>query len=334
MLIDQFISEWQSMQARIADMSAKLADLQTRRGVFQVDAKFDGNRALWHGRLREAILTQHAAIIDLVRTGSAELIGFTVKDYMFALAWSLAGYGDPDVLAEIADVMGELRKRDPVPAGTKDAAFMASLYALAAHVLTINHHADADYWRDRALTMCAAGVPSDDFMHAYAASAETALYLWLTTSEQKWLDDLNARIDELRRSIWIDADGRAQWFHRPAFAWDKDSTGRSIPMVAYTSYVFQALAMLDRCGFTVIPMTALERLLCFLTSPPERLFYWMDGAARVNAKGVVCQFDPGKLGSRGWYVFDAGGEIQRRIETADYRRFTGFPAAVVGRMTR
>lgn len=311
--------------------TTQLATLTAKRGTFEIDPAFDSERALWHGRLREALLAQHAAIIEHVQKSSAETIGFTVNDYVFALVWSLAGYGDPLVLNEIAVVMSELRKREIVLVGAKDAAFMTSLYALAAYVFTVNKHADADYWRERALAACVNGVPSDDFMHAYAASAETALYLWLSTSDQRWLDDLNVRIDELRRSIWIDADGRAAWFHRPSFAWDKDIYGRSIPATTYISYVFQALAMLDRCGFTVIPMTALERLLCFLTSPPASLYYWMDGQLRANGKGVLCQYDPAKLGSRGWYVFDGGGEIARRIEASDYRKFAMFPAAFVGK---
>jgi hypothetical protein len=269
-----------------------------------------------------------------IASGKAETIGFTVKQHVALLAWLIDRIGDPLLVVEFALVMNALRDR--IEAGTfhaatgKDSAFLASLYALAGYTLTVNGwHSESireagDFWAQQALNLCAAGVPSDDLMHSFAASAETARLLYLLTGETRFAESAEEKRRELVASITL-VDGRATWEHRLA-SFMNDEVRQKTPALrtTYARYTMQSLLFLHRLGVPTVPMEALARQMLFLTSK-GKLFYWMDGAARrdplrfdkfYNADPTLYEFDEDKFATSLWsafHVYDGSGELEQRV---------------------
>lgn len=305
------------------------------RPAFTIDPRFsavqlNSTQRRWYEHLMQIIRGGSASMRTLMTGGTSELIGFTIKDYVLALAFALDATGDAALLNEIVDVMDVLRKRqDFVIRSSKDAAFMGSLYGLVTYLTQINCEFDARYaeanafWRGRLVAMAATNVPSDDLTHAYAASIETGWYLWLITGDERFRKDAEGKRDEFLRGVTYLPSGAAQWEHRPFFA--RAKAGNSIQRTTYARYTLQSLVILHQLGLTSVPMESLVKAVLHIVTPNKTISYYLDG------KDVE---SPAKLVGSNWGLvarFDASGEILKRMTTAVEGSSIFIPATLLTR---
>ena len=188
------------------------------------------------------------------------------------------------------------------------------MYALVAYVTHVNRHLDAAveaaavYWNGELMELCHNDIPSDDLTHSYAASVETAWYLYLLTGESCYRVDAEQRRDELVRSITIGADQRAQWNHRPAFAASKSAN--TLQRTTYGRYVMQTMVMLKRTGLDTIPMASLVKTVLGIVRANGTISYLIDGTQEESV---------GKIPSSNWALlvpYDTSGELAKRLTAA------------------
>lgn len=314
--------------------NAQIAALTKARGTFDVDAKFDSDRMRWYGKLREALAAYSATIRNVAQTKKPEIVGFTVRDYVEFLVWALRTTGDPLLREEIAQIMSVIRDRaDFNPVYAKDITFITSLYALTAYVLCSGEtpHPDGEYWKQKALEACSNGVPSDNIMHPYTAACLTAWVMWLLTGEERFRTAAESFRAELQRSITILEDGRAIWCHRPKYS-ESYIYGHIIQPLTYARYVIADWMLMYILGLEIAPVDALVKTVQFVTTPVGNLYYWLDGALRVNFDGIEVQYDQPKLttSNLGFVISaDVSGVLRARFEAMNYST-PYIPAAMVG----
>lgn len=296
--------------------------VENARKLFAVNPAFaadnlpEGKRK-WHTQLLQALKmpTADPNARKIAGSSISELVGFTIKDYVVALASALDATGNVLFLREIIEVMEVLKKRQVFTIDSnKDRAFIASMYALVAYVTHVNRHLDAAveaaavYWNGELMELCHNDIPSDDLTHSYAASVETAWYLYLLTGESCYRVDAEQRRDELVRSITIGADQRAQWNHRPAFAASKSAN--TLQRTTYGRYVMQTMVMLKRTGLDTIPMASLVKTVLGIVRANGTISYLIDGTQEESV---------GKIPSSNWALlvpYDSSGELAKRLTAA------------------
>ena len=353
-LIDQFYAEWTARGAALdaetkrADVLAvQLAEALARtpkpippRKPFEIDRLFTPS-TLSPDRHQRYIQTWSAIYSPrpspnprvIAASGAADSVGFAVKDYVVAVASALDATGDCGFLREIVSVMGVLRERMAAFVLTltlgKDKAFVASLFAFTASLCHVNRAHDpvfaeaADYWLSQYRAIFGESVPTDDLMHSYAASVETAWCLWLLTGEERYQVDAETKRIELFKSILVAEDGCATWHHRPFFARGKQEDTPN-PRTTYASYIVQTMVMLNRTGLDTVPLGRLAKTVLRIIRANGTISYALDGT------GDEAQ---SKIATRNWALlvpYDPSGELAKRLATAATANQIYIPAGLLG----
>jgi len=293
------------------------------RLAFTVNKAFTANALSvtqrgWYDRLWTAIRSPR---VDpnpriVAATGAPDKVGWAVKDHIIALLNALDATGNGQFLHEVVAIMEVLRARLSTftVIYDKDKAFVASLYALVAWACHINRDADpvvfggcADFWLDHLLKAFGGNVPSDDLMHSYAASIETAWYLYLITGDAKYRANAEANRSMFLGGLYALTDGRLFWDHRPMFARTKSDSG--IQRVTYGRYTAQSVAMLHKTDLPMLPMEAGAKTVLGVVRT-DGIAWTMDGAGdEVLSKLVGANWGL-------WCAYEPTGELAKRLAAA------------------